>query len=43
MLWGKTKDIYKGRNETKTLGENCVLIIKKTYKLDVYDDGTKTI
>jgi hypothetical protein len=42
MLWGKTKDIYKGKNETKTLGEKCVPVLKKTHALD-YDDGTKTI
>jgi hypothetical protein len=42
ILWGKTKDIYKGRNETKKLGEKFVLVLK-TYALDVYDDSTKTI
>ena len=42
ILRGKTKDIYKGTNETKTLGEKCVFVLE-TYALDVYDDSTKTI
>jgi hypothetical protein len=43
MLSGKTKDIFKGRKETKPLREKCVLVLKKTYALDIYDDGTKTL
>jgi hypothetical protein len=33
LLWDKTDDIYKDRNETKRHGEKFVFVFKKTSKL----------
>jgi hypothetical protein len=44
LLWDKTYDIYKDRNETKEAWREVCIGLKENFEAlgDVYDDGTKT-